>query len=144
MGHRSLHGVIQKQILQRFALKDDTRGTTMKLSASLLIVATALSAQDTRPRSTLPLPPSRTPAVADAAMKGDLATVRSLIKRGADVNIAQADGMTALHWAAREGDAEMAAALIGARASVKATTRVGAYTPVHVAIRMPRIHHGGG
>ena len=53
------------------------------------------------------LPPS---PVADAAMKGDLATVRALISRGANVNAPQGDGMTALHWAAERGDSAMATA----------------------------------
>ena len=43
--------------------------------------------------------PSGSP-VADAAMRGDRDAVRALLKDGADVNAAQGDGMTALHWAA--------------------------------------------
>lgn len=35
--------------------------------------------------------------VADAAMRGDLEAVRELLEKGADVNLAQGDGMTALH-----------------------------------------------
>jgi len=38
--------------------------------------------------------------VADAAMKGDKAAVRTLIQQKADVNAPQPDGATALHWAA--------------------------------------------
>ncbi|MYG18370.1 MAG: ankyrin repeat domain-containing protein, partial [Gemmatimonadales bacterium] len=38
--------------------------------------------------------------VADAAMRGDLDAVRSLLVAGEDVNGALGDGMTALHWAA--------------------------------------------
>ena len=44
-----------------------------------------------------------------------------------------ADGMTALHWAARRGDVAAAAAAIKAGAKLEAATRVGAYTPLHVA-----------
>ena len=44
-----------------------------------------------------------------------------------------ADGMTALHWAARRGDVAAATAAIKAGAKLEATTRVGAYTPLHVA-----------
>ena len=50
--------------------------------------------------------------VADAAMKGDLAAVKALLKEGADVNAARGDGMSALHWAAERGqrrDGERAA-----------------------------------
>ena len=74
--------------------------------------------------------------IADAAMRRDVATVRSLIAKGADVNAPQGDGMTALHWAARNGDAELAALLLRARADVKSVTRVGAYTPLHVAAQV--------
>ena len=79
----------------------------------------------------------RSPAspIADAAMRGDVATVRTLIARGVDVNAAQGDGMTALHWAADRGDSAMAAELLRARANVKVRTRIGAYTPLHIAAR---------
>jgi ankyrin repeat protein len=42
--------------------------------------------------------------------------VRALIREGADVNAAQGDGMTALHWAAMHGDASQARMLISAGA----------------------------
>ncbi|MSR37109.1 MAG: ankyrin repeat protein, partial [Gemmatimonadetes bacterium] len=45
--------------------------------------------------------------IADAAMRGDIESVRALLKQGAEVNAAQGDGMTALHWAAEQGNAEM-------------------------------------
>jgi ankyrin repeat protein len=68
-------------------------------------------------------------------MKGDLATVRALIARGANVNVAQGDGMTALHWAAERGDSAIAVALLRAKANVRAKTRVGDYTPLHIAAK---------
>src|SRR6185503_2126602 len=73
-------------------------------------------------------PPADSP-VADAAMRGDTARVRVLIKSGADVNGAQGDGMTALHWAATRGDAAEVAMLVYAGARVEALTRNGNYTP---------------
>jgi ankyrin repeat protein len=79
--------------------------------------------------------PSSTSPIADAAMRGDVATVRTLIARRADVNAAQGDGMTALHWAADRGDSVMASELLRAKASVGARTRIGAYTPLHIASR---------
>jgi len=80
---------------------------------------------------------SRPPAspIADAAMRGDVATVRTLIARRADVNAPQGDGMTALHWAADHGDSAMAAELLRAKANVASRTRIGAYTPLHIAAR---------
>src|SRR5690242_10003328 len=74
--------------------------------------------------------------VADAAMQGDHDLVVSLVKNErADVNAAQADGMTALHWAASDGNAELAQTLIYAGANLRAATRVGQYTPLHLAAR---------
>ena len=70
--------------------------------------------------------------VADAAMQRRHATrCATLLKQAADVNAAQGDGMTALHWAAMKGDAELAQTLLYAGANVRATTRIGAYTPLH-------------
>lgn len=71
--------------------------------------------------------------VADAAMRGDGVEVRSLLRSGADVNLPQGDGMTALHWAAEHGDVEMLQMLIIAGANLEAVTRIGDYTPLHVA-----------
>ena len=73
--------------------------------------------------------------VAEAAARGDLESVRTLLRDGADVNAAQGDGMTALHWAALRGDAEMVSVLVYAGANVASTTRLGAYTPLHLASR---------
>ncbi len=74
-------------------------------------------------------------AVADAAMKGDHAAIRALLQQGADVNAAQGDGMSALHWAADRGDAELTAMLVYAGANPGAVTRIGHYTPLHLASR---------
>jgi ankyrin repeat protein len=74
-----------------------------------------------------------TAPVADAAMKGDREAVRALLKQGADVNQPQGDGMTALHWAATAGHAELVETLLYAGGNVGATTRLGAYTPLHLA-----------
>ncbi len=74
-----------------------------------------------------------TAPVADAAMNGDKAAVKALLKSAADVNAAQGDGMTALHWAAMSGDLELAQMLVFAGANVRATTRLGTYTPLFLA-----------
>ena len=72
--------------------------------------------------------------VADAARaRRQRRRCEALLKQGADVNAAQGDGMTALHWAAMNGDAELAQMLLYAGANVKATTRLGGYTPLILA-----------
>jgi len=63
--------------------------------------------------------------VADAAERGDRSGVRALLQAGADVNAAQADGTTALHWAAYNDDAETAVLLVQAKANVNATNHFG-------------------
>lgn len=63
--------------------------------------------------------------VARAAELSDRITLRSLLNEHADVNAAQADGMTALHWAALRGDADATRLLIAAGADVGATNRYG-------------------
>jgi ankyrin repeat protein len=71
--------------------------------------------------------------VADAAMRGDTEGVRTLLRGGADVNAAQGDGMTALHWTALSGDLKTMDVLLYAGAATEVLTRVGAYTPLHLA-----------
>jgi uncharacterized protein len=90
-------------------------------TALILCAAIGLSAQthDTR--------------LADAAAQDDFDTVSSLLKQHADVNAAQNDGATALHWAAMKGDLDMVKLLLQAGANVKAATRIGSLTPVFLA-----------
>ena len=70
--------------------------------------------------------------VADAAMRGDKAAVRSLLEQKSDVNAPQADGATAIQWAAYKDDLETADLLITAGANVKTPNREGA-TPLYLA-----------
>jgi ankyrin repeat protein len=70
--------------------------------------------------------------VADAASKGDKATVRTLLAQKADVNAKQPDGGTALHWAVWRDDTELTTMLLGAGANPKAANLVGA-TPLSLA-----------
>ena len=64
--------------------------------------------------------------------RSDRAGVRALIEQHVDVNQAQADGMTALHWAAYHDDLETAKLLVNAKADVKAANRYGV-TPLSLA-----------
>ncbi len=70
--------------------------------------------------------------LADAVMRGDKDILRSLPADRANVNTAQPDGTTALHWAVRHDDLATADALIKAGADVKAANRYGV-TPMTLA-----------
>jgi ankyrin repeat protein len=64
--------------------------------------------------------------VAEAAAKGDSSAVKTLIAQKVDVNQPQADGATALQWAAYRNDLALADALIAAGAKVDSRSREGA------------------
>ena len=68
----------------------------------------------------------------NAAAKGDKAAIVELLKQNTDVNVPQADGATALHWAAFRDDLEMAGLLIRNGANVKVANRNGV-TPLYPA-----------
>jgi len=65
----------------------------------------------------------------DAAKRSDKDAVRSLIQKKTDVNAAEPDGTTALHWAAYRDDLESADLLLKAGAKVNAANDLGA-TPL--------------
>ncbi len=71
-------------------------------------------------------------SIADAAMNGDKTLLRTLLQHEADVNTAQADGATAIQWAAYRNDMEMADLLIAAGADVNRPNLDGA-TPLWLA-----------
>ena len=101
-------------------------GKTLRLGLSVVLLLVGVvgvaAAQDVR------LP--------DAAMKGDLEAVRSLLAEGIDVNLAHGDGNTALHWATYRRNAEMVGALINAGADSSARTRIGEMTPLFMASKV--------
>jgi ankyrin repeat protein len=59
----------------------------------------------------------------DAVKKSDTKAVRSLLAQHVNVNASEADGSTALHWAAQRDNLGVADLLIAAGADVKAATR---------------------
>jgi ankyrin repeat protein len=92
--------------------------TVMRILALILLPVAAFGANDTR--------------LAEAAMEGNKAAVRSLLQQEADVNAPLVDGTTALHWVVRADDLETAKALIRAGANVKTADRYG-ITPLSLA-----------
>jgi len=70
--------------------------------------------------------------LADAVQRGDASTIQALLKKKIDVNAPQANGATALHWAAYRRDAESTAALIRAGANVNLKNNYGV-TPLALA-----------
>ena len=126
----------------------DRNGVRIGVAGALVLLSGALApvaAQDAKPvvrvatAKTQTTPVARetrvAPVVAEAAMQGDVAKVRTLLAQQNDVNVAQGDGMTALHWAADRGDAAMTALLLRSGAKLTGTTKNGGYTPLHVAAR---------
>lgn len=70
--------------------------------------------------------------VADAVMKRDKVALRALLEQKADVNAAQVDGATALHWAVYHDDREAIDLLINSGAKIDVKNREGV-TPLRLA-----------
>jgi ankyrin repeat protein len=71
-------------------------------------------------------------SIVDAVKRQDKTGARALIKQRADVNAVDAEGMTALHWAAHWDDLDTVKLLIRAGARAKVANRYGV-TPLHEA-----------
>ena len=70
--------------------------------------------------------------LADATERLDRVAISGLLAASSDVNAAQVDGMTALHWAAYHDDAGLVNTLLRAGANVAAVNRYGV-TPLSLA-----------
>jgi ankyrin repeat protein len=70
---------------------------------------------------------------ANAAQNRDMTALKALLRQRTNVNAAQPDGTTALHWAAHWNDLEAVNLLIKAGANAKAANRYGA-TPISEAV----------
>ena len=94
------------------------------LTLAAMIVATSIGVAAQAPPAPL----------ADAAKRQDKQAVQALLAKKADVNAAQPDGATALHWAAYAEDVELTAQLIRAGANVNVRNSYGV-SPLAVAAR---------
>jgi ankyrin repeat protein len=91
------------------------------LIASSFLISISVFAADVRP------------PLVDAAKKGDHETLRALLKQsGVNVNAAEPDGTTSLHWASYHDDLEAAELLIRAGAKANTANDLGA-TPLWAA-----------
>src|SRR5690606_24635020 len=72
------------------------------------------------------------PRLVAAAKSNDHGAAMALVDEKTDVSAAEPDGTTALHWAARYDDLELAARLLKAGANPKAHNRYGV-TPMYLA-----------
>jgi uncharacterized protein len=63
--------------------------------------------------------------ILDAAKTADASRIRALLEKHIDVNVADADGTTPLHWASYRDDLEIADLLIRSGARVNAATDLG-------------------
>src|SRR5262245_6072113 len=70
--------------------------------------------------------------VADAAERGDLAAVRTLIQQKAKIDETQVDGASALHWAVYHANLDLADLLIRSGAKVDVINRNG-ISPLYLA-----------
>ena len=89
------------------------------LFSNLLIASVGLAADSAAP-------------LAEAAKTRNRMVVRQLLNQGVDVDAAQVDGMTALHWAVYWNDAATTRLIVDAGANVKAENRYGV-TPLALA-----------
>jgi uncharacterized protein len=80
---------------------------------------------------TLSLLLAATPLI-DAVKQHDKVAVRALLQKRVDVNAAEGDGATALHWAVYLEDAELVESLVAAGARVDVANDLGV-TPLHLA-----------
>ncbi len=95
--------------------------TRARISVALLLLPVAVAAA------------GRSVSLAEAVKHRDLAAVRALLQQHVDVNAPEADGSTALHWAAHQGDQATVDLLLRAGANAAAGNRYGA-TPLALAV----------
>ncbi|HEU4618900.1 MAG TPA: ankyrin repeat domain-containing protein, partial [Gammaproteobacteria bacterium] len=74
------------------------------------------------------------PTLADRIQNGDLEGALALVEHGADVNAAQPDGTTPLHWAVYKLDVPLVEALLARGANASAANDFGS-TPLAEAVK---------
>lgn len=104
--------------------------TTLACAAVLvLLLSAAASGASTQAAESIPS------ALADALAQGQRATALQLIAQGTDVNAAQPDGTTPLHWAVLAADGELVELLLSRKARPSPRNAFGS-TPLLEAARL--------
>jgi uncharacterized protein len=98
------------------------KGLARCAAAAIVVLASAVTVYGAGSRAPL----------ADAVEKMDRPAIRALLEQHVEVNAAQVDGMTALHWATYQDDVAVVKLLIGAGANANAANRYGV-TPLSLA-----------
>ena len=99
-------------------------------SRGLVHLATALTVATTLWSEVVEAQPAL--EIIEAVKSGDLDAARGLLEDGADADVRQGDGATALHWAAHRNDLDAARLLIAGGVSVAPANELGA-TPLWLA-----------
>jgi ankyrin repeat protein len=97
-------------------------GTVLKAGAIVVVLLATFTSVAAAPDASL----------AEAVQRMDQAAIRSLLARRIDVNAAQPDGTTALHWATYNDNVELVGRLLAAGANALAANRYGV-TPLSLA-----------
>jgi uncharacterized protein len=97
----------------------------MKFLAALVLLAGAATAQADSP-------------LADTIKAGDRRTALEMIAKGVDVNAAQPDGTTPIHWASYQVDADLVKQLIAKGAKADVRNSFGA-TPLDEAVKVGNV-----
>src|SRR5580765_169747 len=112
-----------KSMRHEFGILNSEFGIVWRLAVVCCLVAIA---------STIGAAAPIDPRLIQAVKDRDIESVRALLKQGIDVNAAQGDGATALHWAVHRDDLALADLLIRSGARANAANDLGA-TPLHLA-----------
>ncbi len=111
-----------------------TTSLSVLVACAGAMCASACLAQSTQAnlRPVVDATPIPVPKLVRAAERGDRATVEAMLRAGANARETDADGTTALHWAAHLGDVDLTTALLKAGADPRAINDYGA-TPMSSA-----------
>ena len=100
------------------------------MRATILLLLAAVYAGPATAQTAAPKP--RDTRLVEALKGGDTAAALSLLQKRVDVNVPEADGTTALHWAVRMNNLDLVNRLLRAGANPKAANRYDV-TPIQLA-----------